>query len=74
MPRVTLKHAMTLDGSIAAADGSSKWITSETARNDAHAFRAESTRSSSERAPCRADDPELECAVEAGTSDLSPDR
>ncbi len=41
-PRVTLKVATTIDGQVAAADGSSRWITSEQARQDAHGLRAES--------------------------------
>ncbi len=40
MPLITLKTAMTLDGSVAAADGSSQWITSEEARDDAHRLRS----------------------------------
>lgn len=40
MPLVTLKYAMTLDGSVAALDRTSQWITSEEARNDAHSLRA----------------------------------
>jgi diaminohydroxyphosphoribosylaminopyrimidine deaminase/5-amino-6-(5-phosphoribosylamino)uracil reductase len=40
LPFVTLKLAMTLDGSVAAQDGSSQWITSEEARHDAHLLRA----------------------------------
>lgn len=39
-PTVILKAAMTLDGQLAAADGSSQWITSEEARRDAHECRA----------------------------------
>lgn len=38
-PWVIAKWAMTLDGKIAAADGSSKWITGETARAAVHALR-----------------------------------
>jgi diaminohydroxyphosphoribosylaminopyrimidine deaminase/5-amino-6-(5-phosphoribosylamino)uracil reductase len=40
LPLVTLKWAMTLDGSVAAADRSSQWITSEEAREDAHVLRS----------------------------------
>ncbi len=39
-PRVTLKMAATLDGQIAAADGTSQWITGDEARADAHRLRA----------------------------------
>lgn len=39
-PWVTLKLAMTLDGCIALADGSSQWITGEDARAHVHARRA----------------------------------
>lgn len=40
LPLVTWKYAMTLDGSVAAMDRSSRWITSEEARADAHRLRA----------------------------------
>lgn len=39
--RVTLKAATTLDGQLAAADGTSQWITSEEARAHGHSLRAE---------------------------------
>jgi diaminohydroxyphosphoribosylaminopyrimidine deaminase / 5-amino-6-(5-phosphoribosylamino)uracil reductase len=39
-PLVTWKYAATLDGRSAAADGSSQWITSLTARRDVHRRRA----------------------------------
>ena len=39
-PYVIWKYAATLDGRSAAADGTSKWITSEAARADVHALRA----------------------------------
>lgn len=40
-PLVTLKIAQTLDGKIAAADGSSKWITSEKSRKLVHKMRSQ---------------------------------
>ncbi len=40
-PRVTLKMATTLDGQVAAADGSSRWITGQKARQDVHVLRSE---------------------------------
>jgi diaminohydroxyphosphoribosylaminopyrimidine deaminase/5-amino-6-(5-phosphoribosylamino)uracil reductase len=40
-PFVTWKLATTLDGRSAAADGTSRWISSEAARQDTHRLRAE---------------------------------
>lgn len=39
-PRVTVKWAQSLDGRIAADDGTSQWITSEASRRDVHQRRA----------------------------------
>jgi diaminohydroxyphosphoribosylaminopyrimidine deaminase/5-amino-6-(5-phosphoribosylamino)uracil reductase len=39
MPFVTWKAAVSLDGKVAARDGSSRWITGEEARADAHRLR-----------------------------------
>ena len=40
-PYITLKIATTLDGKVAANDGSSKWITNESARKSVHELRSE---------------------------------
>jgi diaminohydroxyphosphoribosylaminopyrimidine deaminase / 5-amino-6-(5-phosphoribosylamino)uracil reductase len=41
-PFVVAKVASSIDGRIAAADGSSRWLTSDAARADAHELRADS--------------------------------
>ncbi|GHJ38936.1 riboflavin biosynthesis protein RibD [Streptomyces sp. TS71-3] len=58
-PHVTLKFAATLDGRIAAADGTSQWITSAEARADVHRLRAESDAVVVGAGTARADDPQL---------------
>lgn len=58
-PGVTLKLAATLDGFIAAADGSSRWITGAAARLDAHRLRARVDAIVVGAGTVRADDPSL---------------
>jgi diaminohydroxyphosphoribosylaminopyrimidine deaminase / 5-amino-6-(5-phosphoribosylamino)uracil reductase len=63
-PFVLWKYAATLDGRIAAADGSSRWITSPASRADVHRLRAEADAVVVGSGTLRADDPQL--AVRAG--------
>lgn len=58
-PWVVLKLAATLDGRLAAPDGSSRWITGDEARIDAHRLRAESDAILVGAATVRSDDPSL---------------
>jgi diaminohydroxyphosphoribosylaminopyrimidine deaminase/5-amino-6-(5-phosphoribosylamino)uracil reductase len=58
-PWVVLKLAASLDGRTAAPDGSSRWITGEAARSDAHRLRAESDAVLVGAATVRIDDPSL---------------
>lgn len=64
-PFVTWKYAATLDGLSAAPDGSSKWITSETARRDVQSFRAECDAIMAGTYSVLADDPRLTVRDEA---------
>ncbi|HXA97068.1 MAG TPA: bifunctional diaminohydroxyphosphoribosylaminopyrimidine deaminase/5-amino-6-(5-phosphoribosylamino)uracil reductase RibD [Candidatus Dormibacteraeota bacterium] len=58
-PHVTLKWAMTLDGKVAAADRSSRWITGEAARREAHRLRSQSDAIVTGIGTVLADDPAL---------------
>jgi diaminohydroxyphosphoribosylaminopyrimidine deaminase/5-amino-6-(5-phosphoribosylamino)uracil reductase len=58
-PFILWKCAASLDGRIAAADGSSKWITSAEARADGHRLRAECGAVMVGSGTQQADDPQL---------------
>jgi diaminohydroxyphosphoribosylaminopyrimidine deaminase/5-amino-6-(5-phosphoribosylamino)uracil reductase len=59
LPFVTLKMGASLDGRVAARDGSSRWITGRAARKDAHLLRAGSDAVLVGSGTAVADDPSL---------------
>lgn len=72
-PYTTLKLAMSLDGCIALADGSSQWITGEAARAHVHAQRARNDAILVGGGTWRADRPRLDVRL-PGLNNRSPDR
>jgi diaminohydroxyphosphoribosylaminopyrimidine deaminase/5-amino-6-(5-phosphoribosylamino)uracil reductase len=64
LPLVTLKLATTLDGQIAAADRTSRWITGEQARRNSHLLRAESDVVVVGAGTVLADDPQLDVRID----------
>jgi diaminohydroxyphosphoribosylaminopyrimidine deaminase/5-amino-6-(5-phosphoribosylamino)uracil reductase len=65
-PWVVLKLAASIDGGIAAPDGSSRWITGAAARLDAHRLRAQADAVVVGAGTVRADDPALTVRLPAG--------
>ncbi|GFE18322.1 riboflavin biosynthesis protein RibD [Streptomyces glebosus] len=67
-PFVLWKYAATLDGRIAAADGTSRWISSPESRADVHRLRAAADAVIVGSGTARADDPQLGARI-GGLSD-----
>jgi len=67
-PFVTWKFASTLDGRSAAADGTSRWITSDAARQDVHRLRALCDVILAGTGTVLTDDPELTVRDPAGNN------
>lgn len=66
-PHVTWKYAATLDGRSAAADGTSKWISSAESRADVHRIRGRVDAIIAGTGTVRADDPHLTARAPDGT-------
>src|SRR5438309_5420300 len=69
-PWIVLKLAASTDGRTAAPDGSSRWITGEAARADAHRLRAESDAVIVGAGTVRTDDPALTVRAVEGRDPL----
>ncbi|MFB9569873.1 bifunctional diaminohydroxyphosphoribosylaminopyrimidine deaminase/5-amino-6-(5-phosphoribosylamino)uracil reductase RibD, partial [Saccharopolyspora hordei] len=66
-PHVTWKYAASLDGRSAAADGTSKWISSAESRAEVHRIRARVDAIIAGTGTVRADDPHLTARAPDGT-------
>ena len=80
-PRITWKIASTMDGKVAAADGTSKWITSELARADVALLRSQADAIVTSTATVKADNPLLTSKgvgknpvrIVMGSAEIAPD-
>ncbi|WP_425577115.1 bifunctional diaminohydroxyphosphoribosylaminopyrimidine deaminase/5-amino-6-(5-phosphoribosylamino)uracil reductase RibD [Streptomyces enissocaesilis] len=70
-PHVRWKYAATLDGRIAAADSTSRWISSPESRADVHRLRAEADAVIVGSGTVRADDPHLAVRGAAGAEGVT---
>ncbi len=66
-PHVTWKYASTVDGRVAAADGTSRWISSPDSRAEVHELRRQVDAIVAGLGTVRADDPELTAREQDGT-------
>lgn len=76
-PYITLKIAATMDGKVAANDGTSKWITSESARRDSAVLRSECDAIITGTGTAIADNPKLtvrEVTRDGVDSHFAPER
>ncbi len=71
-PWVRMKVAASLDGRSALADGTSQWITGETARRDGHAWRARASALLTGIGTVRLDDPRLDVRDVRGSDGAEP--
>jgi diaminohydroxyphosphoribosylaminopyrimidine deaminase/5-amino-6-(5-phosphoribosylamino)uracil reductase len=67
-PRITVKGAASLDGKVAAADRTSKWITGPEARADGHRLRAAADAVMVGSGTALADDPQLTARPPGGAA------
>jgi diaminohydroxyphosphoribosylaminopyrimidine deaminase/5-amino-6-(5-phosphoribosylamino)uracil reductase len=74
MPFVTLKVAQTLDGKMAAKNGSSKWITSKASRKRVHQMRSENTALLTGIATVLKDDPQMTARLYSKRKNINPYR
>ena len=65
LPYVAMKYAMTLDGKIASANGDSKWVTGEKAREHVHFLRKKYSAILAGIDTVLADDPLLNCRIQS---------